>query len=95
MADGMLSLNEVMQYLDLDKEGVEELVRQDRLTAYKIGGVYLRFKKDQVMGVKLEKAIRKRKKSYLRERLADFWDFNNFYIVTGICLIFILYFVLR
>ena len=95
MADGMLSLNEVMQYLDLDREGVEELVRKEKLQAYKIGGVYLRFKKDQVMSLSLEKAIRKRKRFYIRERIADFWDFNNFYIITGICLICILYFVLR
>jgi hypothetical protein len=95
MADGMLSLNEVMQFLDLDKEGVEKLVQEDKLTAYKIGGVYLRFRKDQVMDAKAELSIRKRKKSYVRERIADFWDFNNFYILTGTCLIFILYLVLR
>jgi len=95
MADGMLSLNEVMQYLDLDKKGVEQLVQDDKLMAYKIGGIYLRFKKEQVMTAKTELAIRKRKKSYVGERIADFWDFNNFYIITGVCLIFILYFVLR
>lgn len=95
MADGMLSLNEVMQYLEKDKIGVEELVSQDRLTAYKIGGIYLRFKKEQVENLKLELAMRKKKKSYIRERISDFWDFNNFYIVTGICLICILYFILR
>jgi ubiquinone biosynthesis protein Coq4 len=95
MSDGMLSLNEVMQYLDRDKAGVEDLVNQDKLTAYKIGGVYLRFKKEQVETLKLECAMHKKKKSYLRERISDFWDFNNFYIVTGLCLICILYFILR
>ena len=46
MTEGMLSLQEVMEYLDLDKAGVESLVKKDKLNAYKIGGVYLRFKKD-------------------------------------------------
>ena len=48
MAEGMLTLNEVMQYLGLDKKGVESLIKKDKLQAYKIGGTYLRFEKDQV-----------------------------------------------
>jgi len=95
MANGMLSLEEVMQYLDLDREGVESLIHDEKLHAYKIGGIYLRFKKAQVESVHLEKAIVKRKKIYFLERIRDFWDFNNFYIVTGTCLVCILYFVLR
>ena len=52
MADGMLSLNEVMQFLNLDKLGVEDLIKKDKLNAYKIGGTYLRFKKEQVVALK-------------------------------------------
>ena len=96
MPNGMLTLNEVMQYLSLDKGGVEELVQKDKLNAYKIGGVYLRFRKDQVSDLK---RIVSRKhihhKSGAMDRLRDFWDFNNFYIITGSCLLFVLYFLLR
>jgi excisionase family DNA binding protein len=91
----MLSLEEVMHYLDLDKEGVESLIHEEKLHAYKIGGVYLRFKKAQVESVYLEKTIAKKKKSYVHERMSDFWEYNNFYIITGLCLIGILYYVLR
>ena len=96
MPNGMLTLNEVMQFLELDKTGVEDLVQKDKLHAYKIGGVYLRFRKDQVS--QLKRTItqkRKGKKSGVIDRVRDFWDFNNFYIITCVCLLFILYLLLR
>ena len=92
----MLTLTEVMQFLGLDKAGVEELVQKDKLHAYRIGGVYLRFRKDQVSELKRNIFQRRKgKKGGVIDRVRDFWDFNNFYIITGICLLCILYFLLR
>ncbi len=95
MSNGMLTLNEVMQYLDLDKENVEALIHQDKLNAYKIGGVYLRFRKDQVVQLHNAFTAKHSKSVAVVRRLYNFWDFNNFYIITAACLIGILYFVLH
>ena len=96
MPNGMLTLDEVMQYLELDRPGVEELVQRDKLHAYKIGGVYLRFRKDQVTELKRRTTPRhKTQRAGVVERVRDFWAFNNFYIITGLCLLCILYFILR
>ena len=97
MPNGMLSLDEVTQYLDIDKTVIEELVKRDKLNAYKIGGIYLRFRKDQVVTLK-RKVMRKKKKekeSNTLEHVRDFWEFNNFYIIASVCLLVLLYFTLR
>ena len=95
MSKGMLSLNEVMQVLDLDKQGVESLIRENRLNAYKIGGTYLRFSKQQVAEIKKKGKNNKAKKNRFIEVVEDFWAFNNFYIITALCLGGLLYFALR
>jgi len=95
MTEGMLSLQEVMEYLNLDKAGVEGLVKKDRLNAYKIGGVYLRFKKDQVIDL-MKLLVKETPQDNPKfEKLRDFWAYNNFYIITGVCLLILLYFALR
>ena len=95
VSDGMLSLQEVMAYLELEKTGVEELVKKDKLNAYKIGGIYLRFKKDEVLGLKSDLIHEEKTDNPALEKLHDFWAYNNFYIITGFCLLILLYFALR
>ena len=75
MANGMLSLNEVMEYLDLDKTGVEEFVRKDKLDAYKVGGVYLRFPKEQVCDLKQEITKKEKWKKGALDSIRNFWEF--------------------
>jgi len=94
--DGMLSLREVMDYLELEESEVEELVRRGRLNAFKIGGVFLRFRKDQVVDVK--SALRKRTQSPFNAILVkagNYWSFNRFYILSAIFLGFVIYFLFR
>lgn len=45
---------EVAQYLGLEEPDVEQLVRQGKLTGYKLGGQFLRFRPDQVEALKRE-----------------------------------------
>ena len=48
MNDRLLNIGEVAHYLDLPEKAVKELVEKGDLPAYKIGGVLLRFKREQV-----------------------------------------------
>lgn len=94
MPEGMLTLDEVMQYLDIDRDEVEDLIREGKLHAYKVGGVYLRFKKSQVMNLKSHEMTPALDSSTL-SKARDFWDYNNFYILTALFLVGLLVYVLR
>lgn len=95
--NNLLSLEEVRGFLTLEEEEVNRLVRQGRLHAYKIGGTYLRFRKEEVLTLKQE--LHPAKKSGLSIpwfiRLRDFWRFNNFYIVSLAVLAALFFFLVR
>lgn len=93
--EGMLTLKEVMEYLERDQHEVEKLVKRGRLDAYKIGGAYLRFKKQQV--IYLKQQMRKEhgaSSSDLLPRLRDFWVFNRIYILAIMLFALALYWAL-
>ena len=82
--------SEVARFLGIDEAGVEEMVRQGRLTGYKLGGQFLRFRPDQVEGLKrtlrskpsaaaAAKATRPRRPGHVSE----FLYFYDFYIVSA------------
>lgn len=95
--NNLLSLEEVRRFLALEEEKVHQLVRQGRLHAYKIGGTYLRFRKEEILSLKQELAPSR--KTGLQVpwfvRLREFWRFNNFYIVSLAVLAALFFFLVR
>ena len=80
--------SEVARFLGVNEADVEELVRQGRLTGYKLGGQFLRFRPDQVEALKrtarpqpatVEKSARPRRPG----RVGEFLYFYDFYIVSA------------
>lgn len=43
-----MNIKEAAEYLNLSEENVKELVTKGKIPAYKVGGLLLRFKKEQV-----------------------------------------------
>ncbi len=87
MSGGFLNLRETMEYLGLKKTDIEKLVRSRKLTAYKIGGKYIRFKKDELVLFKHEITTKKENPSFFSNpKVQDFVAFNGFYIVTTVLL---------
>lgn len=86
---GMLTLEEVMLFLEVDKNEIERYVQKKKLSPYKIGGAYLRFRKEEVQALKkeLRKAL-ERPRWY--ERFFEFWKFNNFYVITLLVIVALL-----
>lgn len=82
--NNLLSSEEVKRYLEIEEPDLNGLVDLGKLRAYKIGGTYLRFRKDEVLNLKSE--FSSGKKTYLSipwfVRIRDFWRFNNFYILS-------------
>jgi excisionase family DNA binding protein len=81
---------EVAQFLGITEVDVEGLVRQGKLTGYRLGGQFLRFRPDEVGTLK--GAIRFRPNSLKRGRRAqdpwyaqvrDFVYFYDFYILSA------------
>lgn len=96
----LLTIREVSQILNVSEKEVIELAEAGKIPAYKVGGVYLRFKREQVEWFKNELfKIHPDKKPIVnypfRERLSDFLYFNDFYILAGIIILWMLVIILR
>ncbi len=92
--DNLLSHEEVKRYLEVEDPDLEKLIEKGKLHAYKIGGAYLRFRKEEVLTVKQEFYAQKKNPLSVPwfVRLKDFWRFNNFYILS-LLLIAVLFFI--
>ncbi len=82
--------SEVAQCLGVTEVDVEELVRQGKLTGYKLGGQFLRFRPGQVEALKGAVAFRPyvgkptaRGAGAWRQRMQDFLYFYDFYLVSA------------
>lgn len=83
---------EVAQCLGITEVDVEELVRQGRLTGYRLGGQFLRFRPNQVEALKGQVRFRPLpgKRSAPRRqpwwsRAREFLYFYDFYLVSATC----------
>lgn len=100
MAEKLLTIREVAYILDINEKEVIELSEKGVVPAYKVGGVYLRFKKEQIEQYrnKLQAANYKfsSKNAYARgERLRDFFYFYDFYILSVVLVILLLAIIVK
>ncbi len=82
MSDGLLTEEEVKSYLGLDHVGVEKLIRRRKLTAYRLGGTYVRYRKDEVVALKSGRKFQlpdQLERSWF-DKLRDFLSFYGIYI---------------
>lgn len=101
MADEkLLTVREVSLLLNISEKEVMDLAESGTIPAYKVGGVYLRFKREQVQ--EHQKAFRSpvakhedSQKSTFADSLRDFFYFNDFYIIAGALVIILLAVILR
>jgi len=83
--------------LNLTEKQVMDLAENGSLPAYKVGGLYLRFKREQV------EEIRKKSKQYLqplqryslKDRILDFYYFNDFYIFSIVFILILLLVIVK
>ena len=93
--DRLLTVRDVSMLLGITEKEVLDLAESGKIPAYKIGGIYLRFKREQVLVYKknFHHALPKMHtgKDYpLRDKLADFLYFNDFYVLSVILVILLL-----
>ena len=93
MMEKLWTRAEVAKCLGINEADVEGLMREGKLTGYKLGGQFLRFRPDQVQALKGQikfrpstaKAVRSANNSWTSQ-LHDFMYFYDFYIVSAILL---------
>ncbi|MBN1687954.1 MAG: helix-turn-helix domain-containing protein [Candidatus Omnitrophica bacterium] len=94
--NNMLTVDEVKRFLEIDQEQLEHYLKQRRLRAYKIGGTYIRFRKEDALNLRSDiLSYRKKSSINLLAKVSDFWRFNNFYIISILIVIAIAYFMFR
>ena len=88
---------EAADYLCISEADLAELVNKKILFVYKIGGIYTRFRVDDLEAYR-RKGITKGDKKYRNDsfdRVRDFLYFNDFYIYSIIAIAIILYFIFK
>ena len=93
----LLTVRDVSVILGVFEKDVLDLAEKGIIPAYEIGGLYLRFKKDQVEQYKKvhhrthpENQVKEERA--LQDRVHDFFYFNDFYVLAAL-LIFLLGFL--
>ncbi len=92
--NNMLTLDEVKNFLEVDQSVIEKFIQEDALHAYKIGGVYIRFRKEEVLGLKYDVLLHGKRNGTagsFGQRLWNFWRFNNFYIISALIILALAY----
>ena len=97
MAEKLLTIREAAQYLNITEKQVIELSDKSIIPAYKVGGIYLRFKKDQLNAVK-DRILPTTKESNVeysfRDKLSDFFYYNDFYVLSLLIISLLIFHIL-
>ncbi len=97
MMKRFLTSKEAADYLGITEDELNNLSKTHQITAYKIGGIYTRFKVDDLETCR-RKGITKGSKNDGNnsfENIRDFFYFNDFYIYSCVVIAVILYFIFK
>lgn len=93
----LITVRDVAHILSLTEKEVLDLAENGIIPAYKVGGVYLRFKRGQVE--EYRKKIHSQAKTHheisFHDRVFDFFYFNDFYIFSLLLIILMLIIIFK
>jgi len=95
MMKRFLTAKEAANYLGIAESELNKLVSAHQIPIYKIGGIYTRFKVDDLEAHR-KKGVTKGDKDNHRnvlDAIRDFFYFNDFYIYCSVAIVIILYFI--
>ena len=98
MKEKLLTIRETSQYLGITEKEVIDLAHEGKIPAYKIGGVYLRFKKEQLEEFRkssplVHKDTHEQHEYTFGERVKDFLYFHDFYILALLIIATLVFFI--
>ena len=86
MGDGLLTEEEVRSYLSVDPSGLKQLIRRGKLTEYKVGGSFIRYRKEEVVALRSGRKFQmpdQFERGWI-DKIRDFWNFYSLYILLSI-----------
>ena len=97
MGDGLLTEEEVRSYLSVDPSGLKQLIRRGKLTEYKVGGSFVRYRKEEVVALRSGRKFRmpdQFERNWF-DKFRDFWNFYNLYILLSLLVILVVLYLLQ
>ncbi len=96
----LLTVRDVAILLGVSEKDILDLAENGAIPAYKVGGVYLRFKKEQVDEYRknhhsLHHKSAEKGMVRLQDKIRDFFYFNDFYILAAVLIILLGFLVYR
>ena len=90
-------MREVAHLLNLTEKDVLDLAENGAIPAYKVGGVYLRFKRGQVEEYrkKIHSNPRAQHEISFNDRILDFFYYNDFYIFSILLIILMMFIIFK
>ncbi len=107
MSDKLLTLKEAAECLRLSEKEVRDLANKGKIPAYHIGGIYLRFKEENIfslrgkyggcvrMDVKKNRPEEQGYSDTFLSNIKDFFYFNDFYFISAGTITFLIYLILK
>lgn len=98
MMKRFLTSIEAASYLGIAEDELQDLVRKAKIPSYKIGGIYTRLKVDDLNHYCRKNpgnARAKKEKQGFKDKIKDFFYFNDFYIISSIAITVIIYFIFK
>lgn len=95
----LLTVRDVSLVLSISEKEVMDLAESGKIPAYKVGGVYLRFHRQQVEAFRraVKPSVARNdsipQKYSFMDRIGDFFYFNDFYILSGILILLIIFII--
>ena len=105
----LLNVRDAAALLEIKETELWELVHQHKVPTHVVAGAFLRFRRDDIEQLKNKWRIQRElfpkkerffahknvvKKATFIEDLADFWYFNDFYIICAALITALLYFII-
>src|SRR3989344_6991340 len=89
MSDGLLTEEEVSSYLKMNPDAIKQLIHKGKLTAYKVGGSFVRYRKDEVIAFRTGQKFRlpDQLEQNWFDKLRDFLSFYSLYILLSILVV--------
>ncbi|MBN3041089.1 MAG: helix-turn-helix domain-containing protein [Candidatus Omnitrophica bacterium] len=98
MKEKLFTTREASHFLGISEKEIIELANANLMAHFKLGGEFLRFKQDDL--IRIKPVIKKKynlpdKRRHHPEALREFFYFNDFYLVSGIIILALLWFIIK
>ncbi|MBD3263669.1 MAG: hypothetical protein GF375_01025 [Candidatus Omnitrophica bacterium] len=98
MRGKLLTTREAAKIIGILEKELIDLANAGVVPHFKVAGEFLRFKKEDI--IRIKPRIRKKynlpeKKSRKAEKIKDFLYFNDFYLVSAVLIIFLLWVIVK